>query len=422
VSVALLGFMSTVAALVAAAGLFAARERPVVLWTLAWVSVLVVGALALIPSPFAPLGVAFLAPFFPGCQLAGALALTRGSAPLWLVAATVGVAILRVLAHAQGPEGAELAMGVALEPLSTLAAGGLLAQRARREPAAHGLGLLALLLGFAALCYGASAWSQIASGGISLWLSLTWAGLLGVCLPLQLRVAAQQDAQRQAGLRHRAEAELHESRERFRALTESSFDLVAELDGDERFTYVNPRYEEVLGYPREALIGRLAVDLLDPVDYPLAARFAEEASRAGRVGGFVVRARHRDGHYIWIESAASAFVTPDGERRWVMTSQDVSDRLAREERGARAREQLEEAVSERTAELQASEARFRALAEHAPELISEFDDRGRYTFVNASFRDLLGRDPKTLIGTPPEPLIHPDDLATSRAGMARAFL
>jgi PAS domain S-box-containing protein len=414
--------MSTVAAFVAAAGLFAARERPLVLWTLAWVSLLGVGALALIPAPFAPLGIAFLAPFFPGCQLAGALAFTRGNAPLWLFAATLGVAILRVLIHAGGPEGAELAIGVGLEPLPTLAAGWLLAQRARREPAARSLGLVAVLLGGMALADGASAWSQSENGGISLGLGLTWLGLLGVCLPLQLRVAAQQDAHRQAGLRHRAEAELHESRERFRALTESSFDLVAELDGDERFTYVNPRYEEVLGYPRDALIGRRAVDLLDPVDYPLAARFADQAARAGRSAGLVVRARHRAGHYTWIESAASAFVTPDGERRWVMTSQDVSDRLAREERGARAREQLEEAVSERTAELQASEARFRALAEHAPELISEFDDRGRYTFANASFRDLLGRDPKSLIGTPPEPLIHPDDLAASRAGMAGAFL
>ena len=215
--------------------------------------------------------------------------------------------------------------------------------------------------------------------------------------------------------------QLHHTQERFRALSESAFDLVAELDAGERFTYVNPRYEEVLGHSREALLGQLPTDLMHPDDQPSARPFAEAASGAGRASGLVVRARHRDGHYVWLENAASGFTTAEGERRWVMNSRDVTERKARELLHERTRERLEEAVTESTAALQESEARFRALADHAPELISEFDGLGRYTFANAAFRDLLGRDPQALLGTTPEPLVHPDDLEVSRAGMARAL-
>jgi len=410
------------AAFVAAAGLLAARGRATVLWTAAWVSVLGAGAAVLAPSPAALLGLAFVSPFFPGCQLAGAYAATRGSAPLWLVAATIGFASARALARAGGFADLDLAIGVALEPLPTLLAAWVLMRSAWREDSARSASVVAALLVVAAFADGISGWTQGRSGEVPLPIGVLWLVLLAVGLPLQLRLASRQDLRRQAGLRERAEAELVESRERFRALTESAFDLVAELDGDERFTYVNPRYEEALGYPRESLIGMRAVDLIDPLDRAAAARFAELASQEGRAAGLVVRARHSAGHYVWVECAASLFTTPDGQRRWVMTTQDVTDRRAREERGARMRGELELAVRDRTAALEASEARFRALAEHAPELVSEFDDRGRYTFANESFRDLLGRDPATLIGTVPESLIHPDDLADSRAGMARAFL
>ncbi|HVH07876.1 MAG TPA: PAS domain S-box protein, partial [Myxococcota bacterium] len=253
-------------------------------------------------------------------------------------------------------------------------------------------------------------------------LAVGWLVLAFSALTIQLPLQARRDQARQTGLRRRVEAELNESRERFRTLTESAFDLVAELDGEERLTYVNPRYEEVLGYPREAMIGLQVASFLHPDDLAAAKTFADDAARSGGVSGLVVRARHRNGSYVWLESSANGFVTREGQRRWVMNSRDVTDRRAREVWSERAREELEQAVSERTAELDASEARFRALADHAPELISEFDAYGRYIFANASFRDLLGRDPATLLGTEPEALIHPDDLEPSRASMVRALI
>ena len=418
------------AALALGVGFWATRERPAELWTASWLSVLAAGALVYGPEHWASPAIGVLSPLFPGAQLAGALAFVRGRAPWWVALATIGIGLLRGASEAAaagswgGLGSLDLWIGLVLEPAGSLACAALLARQARREGGGRAQGLLlgvAALVAASALVDGASAWTRVSAGSVPLFLGALWIGLAAGGLPLQLYVAGSSSVRRQAQLRQRAETALHHTQERFRALTESAFDLVAELDGDERFTYVNPRYEEVLGYPRETLLGRFPTDLMHPDDQPSARPFAEAASQAGRASGLVVRARHRNGHYLWLENAASAFTTAEGERRWVMNSRDVTERKARELLHERARERLEEAVTESTAALQESEARFRALADHAPELISEFDGLGRYTFANAAFRDLLGRDPLALLGTTPEPLVHPDDLEASRTGMARAL-
>ncbi len=53
--------------------------------------------------------------------------------------------------------------------------------------------------------------------------------------------------------------------------------------------------------------------------------------------------------------------------------------------------------------------RFRALTDHATELVAEFDENGRYLYASPSFQALLGIDPAELVGTVPRDLIHPDD-------------
>ena len=63
--------------------------------------------------------------------------------------------------------------------------------------------------------------------------------------------------------------------------------------------------------------------------------------------------------------------------------------------------------------LRESEARFRALTENATELIAEIGADGRYSYVSPSFREILGREPESLIGTSSGSLIHPDDRLAS---------
>ena len=79
------------------------------------------------------------------------------------------------------------------------------------------------------------------------------------------------------------------------------------------------------------------------------------------------------------------------------------------------------AIRRRHAEhaLRESEQRFRAIAEHATELVSEFDHLGRYHYASPSFQRHLGQDPAALLGQHASMLVHPDDLDAATRTVAR---
>jgi len=62
--------------------------------------------------------------------------------------------------------------------------------------------------------------------------------------------------------------------------------------------------------------------------------------------------------------------------------------------------ELERRVIAQTAELEASEKRYRCLVENATDVIFTLDRQGLITFVNPKVRDILGADPDLLLGQP----------------------
>ncbi|HXK25859.1 MAG TPA: ATP-binding protein [Myxococcota bacterium] len=82
---------------------------------------------------------------------------------------------------------------------------------------------------------------------------------------------------------------------------------------------------------------------------------------------------------------------------------------------------LASAIRRRRAEhaLREREQRFRAIAEHATELVSEFDSEARYHYASPSFARHLGHDPASLIGKPASTLVHPDDVEKATRDVAR---
>lgn len=56
-----------------------------------------------------------------------------------------------------------------------------------------------------------------------------------------------------------------------------------------------------------------------------------------------------------------------------------------------------------------SESRFRALVQHSHDLVSIYDDEGRFVFASPSHQRALGYDPAELIGTVAVDMLHPDE-------------
>jgi PAS domain S-box-containing protein len=397
------------------AGARRSRERAERFWAVAWCSTLASGTLLLVPCSDSTTLISFLGPVFPAGQLAGALAFAPGRAPGWIVPVALVLGLLRAASVTWGFEPLVQWIPLAVEPVGTLVAAWLLHRAARRKDVPWMLGVVPALLVVAAATDLMTWLADTASQGAPAHIAVLWCGLVLSCMPLQVHLAVNRDRHHLANLQYRTEAALEQSQARFRALSECAFDLVAEVDGDERFTYVNPRYEEVLGYPREHMLGRWPIDFLHPDDVQAGLRFAAAADSGEVSAEGVFRVRRADGSWIWLENVARGYMAPDGRRRWVLNSRDVSDRMLREEMRDRDHARLARNAAD-------SEDRFRVLTDEAPELIAEFDAHGRCTFANARFHELLGLDPKLLIGSTPERLIHPDDLAAARAELRQALL
>jgi PAS domain S-box-containing protein len=100
--------------------------------------------------------------------------------------------------------------------------------------------------------------------------------------------------------------------------------------------------------------------------------------------------RRRDGRDVPVEVSSTALLM-GGKKIHVIISRDISERKKAERELRELTQALERRVAERTAQLSASEARFRALVEHAPEAIVVYNaDTGYFMFGNQHACDLYG--------------------------------
>jgi len=147
-----------------------------------------------------------------------------------------------------------------------------------------------------------------------------------------------------------AEAAQRESEARYRVVSEMSCELIFEVDGGGRQTYIGPGSEKILGYTAEELLVLEPWSLIHPDDKKrirgqLTREFQEEAdaileesprSLESRVMEY--RLRHRDGHWVWFETLGLTYPRADGEPRYLAVSRDVTERKLAEQ----ARREFEE--------------------------------------------------------------------------------
>jgi len=167
------------------------------------------------------------------------------------------------------------------------------------------------------------------------------------------------------GERKRAERALRESEAKFRAIIETTQEWVWAVDERGRHTYSNPAIEQILGYRAEELIGRDGVELVHEDDRDQVTWLAGDA-RARKDGwsGLVLRWRHKDGSYRYLETSATPILDEAGELRGFRgTDRDVTERVRAEEERERLLA-LERAQNQRLRELDRLKDEFIALVSH----------------------------------------------------------
>lgn len=179
--------------------------------------------------------------------------------------------------------------------------------------------------------------------------------------------------------------------------------LIVELDQEQRIAYVTPNVESVTGHLPEELIGCLGEVLVHPDDRSLFE--VPGGIVAGDQRALRYRARHKSGHWIWIETAgATEFTAGDGTVHSVSFSRDVTE-LKEAEIAARA-----------------SDDRYRAVVESSEDVVYEGDESGHLIFVTPNIETVLGYTPDEIAARDDAfATIHPDDVDRVRVEYGRAL-
>jgi len=114
--------------------------------------------------------------------------------------------------------------------------------------------------------------------------------------------------------------------ERYRAIADSAFDLIAELDTQGRFFYLSPNYTVTTGIEPDKLLGSYFFDTAHPDDRATLVAEFTAALAGARVGRTEHRLHHGSGDWRWFESALRG-VGQGPDRRVVMISREITARL-----------------------------------------------------------------------------------------------
>lgn len=210
-------------------------------------------------------------------------------------------------------------------------------------------------------------------------------------------------------LQMQMEQSLAESERHYRMLADHAADVVFQTDMDGRATWVSANVVHALDRSPEDLLGTALLDLVHPDDVVACAAPRRAVHDLHAAAGFSVeflaRFRNRSGDYRWMSGSSTVVVSDDGGHRHIVTGvRDVNDLV-------RAREAIE-----------ASESRFRLLAENASDIVIEVSSDGTLVWVSPSVTRLLGWSTDELIGTRPWHLVHPEDVEAAAQSFAESSL
>jgi PAS domain S-box-containing protein len=117
------------------------------------------------------------------------------------------------------------------------------------------------------------------------------------------------------------------SEDRFQALVENSFDILALLSADGKFQYVTPRISGILGFSPEEVIGRSAFDLVHPEDLGFAeAIFQDCLGRPGALLKAEFRCLRKNGDWLYVEMVGTNRLRDPAVCAIVMSLRDITDK------------------------------------------------------------------------------------------------
>jgi PAS domain S-box-containing protein len=182
--------------------------------------------------------------------------------------------------------------------------------------------------------------------------------------------------------RRHAEKALISSEQRYRILVETITDGVFTLDTNGRFTFLNPEFENITGYPAQDFLGLpftaiLAPEYIDPTIEKFRRGLAGEA-----IPIYEVALKHKDGKTVPVELNVTSLLGADGKPIGrIGVARDIAERKNAEEI------------------LRESEKKFRSFFDLSPQAIALTEvETGKLVDVNDMLCSLAQYSPEEIIG------------------------
>lgn len=142
--------------------------------------------------------------------------------------------------------------------------------------------------------------------------------------------------------RKKSEEALKDSEEKFRSFVENANDIIYSLTLDGIFTYVSPKWTELLGYETSETIGKPYDSFIHPDDLPRCHEFVRKAITTGeKKSGIEYRIRHKNGTWQWHTTTASIIRDRKGRViQYLGICHDITERKRSEEAIRKANRQL----------------------------------------------------------------------------------
>ncbi|WP_449600552.1 PAS domain S-box protein [Paenibacillus sp. Marseille-Q9583] len=131
-----------------------------------------------------------------------------------------------------------------------------------------------------------------------------------------------------------AEDKIQEDQHLYNLITQNTPDMISFGEPDGTLHYVSPSVELLLGYPPDEMIGTKRPEYYHVDD---ALEMTEHGKLYSDTEVYTRRARHKDGHYLWIESSSQVVRDEQGQIKQILTiGRDITQRKKYEDMLAKA--------------------------------------------------------------------------------------
>ena len=193
--------------------------------------------------------------------------------------------------------------------------------------------------------------------------------------------------------RQGAESALKASEQRYQSLYEQNPFMYFTLTADGTVLSVNQFGAAQLGYEKEDLVGQSVMNVFDVKDHQaVQAQLKACVANPYTLFQWDAQKTRNDGTRLWVKERARAIHDQTKQLLILISCEDITERRLAEE------------------QLRESEARWRALYEHAGVGIAQLSLDGRFLRVNPRLCQILGCTEETMLRGTFREFTHPDDL------------